>query len=82
MAVRVGGVAQAVAEQVERQHRQDDEAPGMSSHGACATVWMFCASCRSTPQLIAGGRMPSPRKLSEVSLMIMTGMASVLDAMM
>jgi hypothetical protein len=55
--------------------------PGNISHGASATVWMFWASCRSTPQLIAGGRMPRPRKLSEVSLMIMTGMARVLAAM-
>ncbi len=54
----------------------------MRSQGASASVWMFCASWRSTPQLIAGGRMPSPRKLSEVSLMIIAGMASVLVAMM
>ena len=32
-------------------------APGTRSQGASATVWMFCASCRSTPQLIAGGRI-------------------------
>ena len=28
--------------------------PGASSHGARATVRTFCASCSSTPQLIAG----------------------------
>src|SRR5262249_28919566 len=56
--------------------------PGTRSQGASATVWMFWASCRSTPQLIAGGRIPSPRKDRDVSLMIMAGMASVLVAMM
>src|SRR6516164_3674029 len=55
--------------------------PGISSQGASAKVWIFCASCNSTPQLIAGGRIPSPRKESEVSLMINTGMASELVAM-
>ena len=57
-------------------------APGTRSQGASATVWMFCASWRSTPQLIAGGRMPRPRKDRDVSLMIITGIASVLVAMM
>ena len=41
--------------------------PGMSSQGASATDRKFCASCRSTPQLMAGGRRPSPRKDSDVS---------------
>src|SRR5262245_7646240 len=57
-------------------------APGTRSHGASATVWMFCASWSSTPQLIAGGRMPRPRKESDVSLMIIAGIARVLVAMM
>ena len=35
-----------------------------------------------TPQLIAGGRRPRPRKLKEVSLMIMAGSASVVEAIM
>ena len=46
------------------------------------SAWMFCASWSSTPQLIAGGRRPSPRKLSDVSLMIIAGIASVVAAMM
>ena len=82
MAVGIGGIAQAVAHQVERQHRDDDDEPGISSQGASASVWIFCASCSSTPQLIAGGRMPRPRNDSDVSLMIITGMASELVAMM
>src|SRR5438445_2612578 len=57
-------------------------APGTRSQGARATVWMFCASWRSTPQLIAGGRIPRPRNDSDVSLMIIAGIASVLVAMM
>src|SRR5207244_748397 len=56
--------------------------PGTSSHGASASVWMFCASWSSTPHEMAGGRMPRPRNDSAVSLMIRTGMASVLVAMM
>ena len=43
---------------------------------------MFCASCSRTPQLIAGGRRPSPRKLNDVSLMMIAGIASVVAAMM
>src|SRR2546427_11550163 len=43
------------------------------SHGEMASAWMFWACWRSTPQLMAGGRRPSPRKDSEVSLMIMAG---------
>src|SRR5262245_45336489 len=57
-------------------------APGTRSQGASATVWMFCASWSSTPQLIAGGRMPRPRNESDVSLTIMAGIARVLVAMM
>src|SRR3989442_10921038 len=53
----------------------------MRSQGASATVWMFCASWRRTPQLIAGGRIPRPRNERDVSLMIIAGMASVLVAM-
>ncbi len=61
--IRVGGVAEAVAHEVERQDRDDDRrSTGTSSHGEMASAWMFCASCSSTPQLIAGGRRPSPRK--------------------
>ncbi len=47
-----------------------------------ATVWTFWACCSRTPQLIAGGRRPRPRKLSAVSLTIMAGSASVVAAMM
>src|SRR2546421_1573679 len=43
------------------------------SHGEMASAWMFWACWRSTPQLMAGGRRPNPRKDSEVSLMIMAG---------
>src|SRR5207245_11781239 len=52
------------------------------SHGEMASAWMFWACWRSTPQLMAGGRRPSPRKDSEVSLMIMAGEARVGAAMM
>ena len=45
-------------------------------------AWMFWASCSRTPQLIAGGRKPSPRKLNDVSLMMIAGIASVVAAMM
>jgi hypothetical protein len=53
-----------------------------SSHGAPASTCTFCASCSRMPQLIAGGRRPSPRKLSEVSLTIITGKARLTAAMM
>ena len=55
---------------------------GSISHGEIATVCTFCACCRSTPQEMAGGRRPRPRKESAVSLMIMAGSASVVAAMM
>ena len=55
---------------------------GSSSQGVSAIAWTFCASCSSTPQLMAGGRRPRPRKLSDVSLMIIAGSASVVAAMM
>ncbi len=55
---------------------------GINSHGEIAKAWIFCACCSKTPQLIAGGRNPKPRKLSDVSLMIMAGIASVVAAMM
>src|SRR6266571_4935578 len=48
---------------------------GMSSHGKCANVWMFCASCSNVPQLTNGGRMPIPRNVSAVSARIMPGTA-------
>ena len=76
-AVRIGGVAQAVAQEVERQDRDDHRHRGSSSHGEIASVWTFCACCSITPQEIAGGRRPRPRKLSEVSLMIIAGSARV-----
>src|SRR5205814_10403666 len=41
---------------------------GIRSHGEITNAWMFCASWSRTPQLIAGGRKPSPRKLNDVSL--------------
>src|SRR5207248_7984768 len=55
---------------------------GIISQGEMATVWTFWACCSRTPQLIAGGRRPRPRKLSAVSLMIIAGRASVVAAMM
>ena len=55
---------------------------GSINHGEIATVWTFCACWSSTPQLMAGGRRPRPRKLSAVSLMIIAGSASVVAAMM
>ena len=57
-------------------------APGASSHGADDTARMFCASNSSTPQLITGCRKPKPRKLSEVSAIIIVGTASVVVAIM
>ena len=54
---------------------------GRRSQGEMTRAWMFWASCSSTPQLIAGGRKPSPRKLNEVSLMMIAGKASVVAAM-
>ena len=49
--VRVGRVAQAVAQEVERQDREHHRRPaGSSSHGASATERMFWASWSSTPQ--------------------------------
>jgi hypothetical protein len=35
---------------------------GSISHGEIATVCTFCACCRSTPQLMAGGAGRGPRK--------------------
>jgi hypothetical protein len=40
---------------------------------------MFCASERSTPQLVMGGRRPSPRKESAVSPRIMFGIDRVAE---
>ena len=40
-------------------------------------VTMFCASCKSTPQLTAGGCMPNPKKLNAVSPRIMPGIIKV-----
>src|SRR4051812_4569463 len=37
---------------------------GISNQGKCASVWTFCASCNSVPQLTSGGRMPIPRNVS------------------
>ena len=54
----------------------------MSSHDASATACNVWASNSNTPQLIAGSRSPKPRKLSDVSAMMMPGMASVVAAMM
>ena len=55
---------------------------GIRSQGEIARAWMFCACCSRTPQEMAGGRNPRPRKLREVSLMIMAGTARVVAAMM
>ena len=43
---------------------------------------MFWACCSMTPQLMAGGLRPSPRKLSDVSLMMIAGRARVVAAIM
>ncbi len=45
--------------------------PGISSHGIRINERMFCADYSRTPQLTIGSRMPSPRKLSAVSAMMM-----------
>ena len=55
--------------------------PGANSHGAVATVRMFWASWRRTPQLMVGGRRPRPRKLSDVSARIIAGIERVIEAM-
>ena len=47
---------------------------GNRSQGWSATDSTFCAPCSSTPQLTAGGRSPTPRKLSAVSPRIIEGM--------
>ena len=41
---------------------------------------MFCASVRSTPQEVIGGRKPSPRKESAVSARIIEGIERVSEA--
>ena len=41
---------------------------------------MFCASLSSTPQLVIGGRTPSPRNDSAVSPRIMPGIIKVAEA--
>src|SRR3989442_15079180 len=46
---------------------------GSISHGEMATVWTFWACCSNTPQLMAGGRRPRPRKLRAGPLMLMAG---------
>ena len=56
--------------------------PGANSQGAVEIERMFCASCSNTPQLTTGGCRPRPRKLSEVSARIITGMARLTAAMM
>ena len=78
----VGGVAQTIAEEIEGQDDQDDRYGRDEQPGESATVCTFCACCRSTPQLMAGGRKPRPRKLSAVSPMTIAGSASVVAAMM
>ena len=80
LTVGVGGVAQTVAQEVERQYGKDPGKAANNSQGEMATAWMFCASLSSTPQLMAGGRDPRPRKLNAVSAMIMAGRASVVAA--
>ena len=55
--------------------------PGSSSHGVATIALTFCAAFNSTPQLMAGGCRPMPRKLSAVSPRIIHGIASVPDAM-
>ena len=52
------------------------------SHGDWAIARRFWVSCSITPQLMAGGRRPSPRKLRPVSARIIPGMARVAVAMM
>ena len=52
-------------------------AAGQSSQGSCIRACTFCASLSSTPQLVMGVLIPSPRKLSAVSPRIIEGMVSV-----
>ena len=73
-AVGVASVAEAVADEAEGEHRHHHEQAGDQEPGGVREV---SPSLSSAPQLTAGGRMPSPRKLSEVSPRIIHGMRSV-----
>ena len=56
--------------------------PGTSTQGASATARISCASDSDTPQLMAGARRPRPKKLREVSAMMIPGILNVVEAMM
>ena len=63
LTVGVGGVAQAVAEEVEGEHGDDHrERRGATARAPVATARMFCASCSSTPQRDDRRLSPRPRK--------------------
>ena len=78
--IGIGRVAQAVAEEVQGEHRRDDreageEQPRRGRHGV-----MFCASLQQdAPADTTGGCRPMPRKESAVSARIIAGIASVID---
>ena len=55
---------------------------GINNQGVRAMAWIFCASFSNTPQLMAGGRRPRPRKLSVVSVIIIKGSARDAAAIM
>ena len=79
--LRVGGVAQAVAQEVEGQHHDDHrQHRHAAARDRARPRLMFWASFSSTPQLVIGGRRPRPRNYSAVSPRIMHGMESVAEA--
>ena len=56
--------------------------PGASSQGYRLREWMFIASFNRSPQLVDGGLIPRPRKLSVLSPRMKMGIASVAMTMM
>jgi len=73
VAVGIGGVAETVTDEVERQHRNDHSQARDQKPGRLRNRLNILSLLEQHAQLMAGGRMPSPKKLSEVSLMIITG---------
>ena len=74
---RVERVLQAVAEQVEGQHREQQRRPGKTMyHHAVSKISV--ASAIIAPQLALGGWTPTPRNDSAASKRMFGGMISVL----
>lgn len=77
--VGVGGVSEAVSHEVEGEDGEYDEQAGRQQPRGVGDRLEVLRLENSTPQLMAGWRKPSPRKLSAVSAMMM---ARVVVAMM